>query len=76
MLLAARASRAFHEFMPMRFTQAEPGRVYRRSLYGPLLDIFMLDMRSYRGPNGEGLEESYWLAAYFLAYAGRGSSAN
>jgi len=66
LLLAARASRAFHEYMPMRFTQAEPGRVYRKISYGPLLDIFMLDMRSYRGPNGEGLEESYEPAAYFL----------
>ena len=34
--------------------------------YGPLLDIFMLDMRSYRGPNGEGREEAYGPAAYFL----------
>ena len=32
---------------------AEPGRVYRKISYGPLLDVFMLDMRSYRGPNGE-----------------------
>jgi alkaline phosphatase D len=31
-----------------------------------LLDVFMLDMRSYRGPNGEGREESYGPAAYFL----------
>ncbi len=66
LLLAARASRAFHEYMPMRFTQAEPGRVYRKISYGPLLDILMLDMRSYRGPNGEGLEESYGPEAYFL----------
>jgi len=66
LLLAARASRAFHEYMPMRFTQAEPGRVYRKISYGPLLDIFMLDMRSYRGPNGEGLDESYGPEAYFL----------
>ena len=40
--------------MPMRRTQAEPGRIYRKISYGPLLDVFMLDMRSYRGPNGEG----------------------
>ena len=66
LILAARASRAFHEYMPLRFTQAEPGRIYRRISYGPLLDVFMLDMRSYRGPNGEGLEESYGPAAYFL----------
>ena len=52
LLLAARASRAFHEYMPLRFTQTEPGRIYRKISYGPLLDVFMLDMRSYRGPNG------------------------
>jgi alkaline phosphatase D len=66
LLLAARASRAFHEYMPMRETLAEPGRVYRKISYGPLLDIFMLDMRSYRGPNGEGREPSYGPGAYFL----------
>ncbi len=54
MLLAARANRAFHEFMPLRRSQAEAGRIYRKISYGPLLDVFMIDMRSYRGPNGEG----------------------
>src|SRR5258707_13770649 len=54
LILAARASPAFHEYMPLRFTPTEPGRVYRKISYGPLLDVFMLDMRSYRGPNGEG----------------------
>ena len=52
LMLAARGARAFHEFMPTRQTFAEPGRVYRKIPYGPLLDLFMLDMRSYRGPNG------------------------
>jgi alkaline phosphatase D len=52
LLLAARGCRAFHDYMPMRETLAEPGRVYRKIAYGPLLDVFMLDMRSYRGPNG------------------------
>jgi alkaline phosphatase D len=46
--LVAHGNRAFHEFMPMRGTMAEPGRVYRRIAYGPLLDVFLLDMRSYR----------------------------
>jgi alkaline phosphatase D len=69
LILAARASRAFHEYMPLRFTQTEPGRVYRKISYGPLLDVFMLDMRSYRGPNGESQEESYGPAAYFLGPA-------
>jgi alkaline phosphatase D len=46
--LAARGCRAFHEFMPLRPTLAEGGRIYRKIPYGPLLDVFMLDMRSYR----------------------------
>jgi alkaline phosphatase D len=54
--LAARGCRAFHEFMPMRETLAEGGRIYRKIAYGPLLDVFLLDMRSYRGP--QGAEES------------------
>jgi alkaline phosphatase D len=49
--LAARGCRAFHEFMPIRETLAEAGRIYRKVGYGPLLDVFLLDMRSYRTPN-------------------------
>ena len=41
--LATRGRRAFHEFMPMR-----THGIYRKIAYGPLLDIFLLDMRSYR----------------------------
>ena len=51
-LLVARATRAFMEFAPMRaHGQDEEERVYRKIAYGPLLDVFVLDMRSYRGPN-------------------------
>jgi alkaline phosphatase D len=49
--LAAWGNRAFREFMPMRETMAEAGRIYRRIGYGPLLDVFLLDMRSYRTGN-------------------------
>ena len=49
--LAARGCRAFHEYMPMRETLAEAGRIYRKIPYGPLLDVFLLDMRSYRTPS-------------------------
>jgi alkaline phosphatase D len=31
-----------------------------------MLDVFMLDMRSYRGPNAENMQDSYGPAAYFL----------
>ncbi|MCA6106583.1 alkaline phosphatase D family protein [Bradyrhizobium cenepequi] len=47
-LLVARARQAFHEFMPMRAIPAQDGRVYRKIAYGPLLDVFLIDMRSYR----------------------------
>jgi alkaline phosphatase D len=66
LIMAARAARAFHEYMPLRTSIVEPGRIYRQISYGPLLDIFMLDMRSYRGPNGEGRETAYGPDAYFL----------
>jgi alkaline phosphatase D len=69
LLLAARASRAFHEYMPLRANPAESGRVYRKISYGPLLDVFMLDMRSYRGPNGEGREAAYGPAAHLFGPA-------
>src|SRR5258705_8992652 len=34
--------------MPMRAMPERDGRVYRKVSYGPLLDIFLIDMRSYR----------------------------
>ena len=55
-LLAARAARAFHDMTPIRHTPEEPGRVYRKIAYGPLLDVFFLDLRAYRGPNGPSME--------------------
>ena len=65
-LLAARAARAFHEMYPMRESIVEPGRVYRTLSYGPHLDVFMLDERSYRGPNGPNLQTTYGPDSYFL----------
>ncbi|MBS1807961.1 MAG: alkaline phosphatase D family protein [Acidobacteria bacterium] len=50
-LLAARARRAFLDYMPMRFDPLDPERVYRAYNYGPLVDVIMLDERSYRGRN-------------------------
>ncbi len=41
---------------PIRYTPAEPGRIYRKVSYGPLLDVFFIDLRSYRGPNGPSME--------------------
>ncbi|KIN62624.1 Alkaline phosphatase [Sulfitobacter noctilucicola] len=55
-VLAARAAKAFHEMTPLRITPSEPNRVYRKINYGPMLDVFFLDLRSYRGPNGPAME--------------------
>ncbi len=64
--LVARAGRAFHEFMPLRQSLTEPGRIYRKIGYGPLLDVFMLDMRSYRGGASDRLQTSYGPDSYLL----------
>ncbi|MDG4756488.1 alkaline phosphatase D family protein [Micromonospora sp. WMMD710] len=46
-VLAARASQAFHEWLPV----PDNGPLYRRLSYGPLLDVFVLDMRTHKDPN-------------------------
>jgi alkaline phosphatase D len=79
-LLAARAKRAMFEFTPLRPHPVESERVYRLARRGPLLDVFMLDMRSYRGLNSEnrqaeltdearilGAEQVAWLKRALLA---------
>lgn len=56
-LLIARGTRAFLDYAPMRpFDAREAQRVYRRFSHGPLLDVFVIDMRSYRGPNTDNLQ--------------------
>ena len=65
-LMTARAARAFHEMTPIRYTPAEPGRVYRKIAYGPLLDVFFIDLRSYRGPNGPSMETEMTPASRIL----------
>ncbi len=57
-VLAGRALQAFLEYAPMRHhARSDPTRVYRRIPYGPLLDVLMLDERSYRGPNSYNRQE-------------------
>ena len=66
-LLTARGARAFLEYSPMRpFDARESQRVYRSFSYGPLLELFVLDMRSYRGPNSANLETTPSDATAFL----------
>ena len=52
-VLAARGRRAFHEWLPTAPRRSDPdGRLYRRIGYGRLLDLFVIDMRTYKDPNG------------------------
>ncbi|MHB9849560.1 alkaline phosphatase D family protein [Streptomyces krungchingensis] len=52
-VLAARARRAFSEYFPLSTLRPgdKDGRVYRVMRHGPLLDVFVLDMRTYRNAN-------------------------
>ena len=66
-LLAARGQRAFLEYAPMRyFKQPEEQRLYRKIAHGPLLDVFVLDMRSYRGPNSANRQPEESSSTAFL----------
>lgn len=69
-VLAERAHRAWAEWQPTQL--AAGGRLYRKVPYGPLLDVFVLDMRSYKDPNPDawnpddsdgilGAEQTRWL---------------
>jgi alkaline phosphatase D len=53
-VLAARSLRAFGEYFPVSTLRRPDGRVYRVIHHGPLLDVFVLDMRSYRNANSPG----------------------
>lgn len=54
--LAARSVRAFREYFPVPTLQAAPDerRMHRVVRHGPLLDVFVLDMRSFRNANSPG----------------------
>ncbi|MFM9797287.1 alkaline phosphatase D family protein, partial [Streptomyces turgidiscabies] len=46
-VLAARARQAFSEYFPISTLRRPDGRVHRVQHHGPLLDVFVLDMRTY-----------------------------
>jgi len=50
-VLAARARRAFAEYTPNRLESNGDGRIYRKISHGPLLDVFVLDMRTHKNAN-------------------------
>lgn len=68
--LVARATRAFLEYAPLRWnTQEESERIYRHVPYGRDLDVFVIDMRSYRSPNTFNRQETPGPETEFLGRA-------
>ncbi len=65
-LLAARAKQAFMEYTPIRFDDIDPEQIYRSYKYGSNLEVFMLDERSYRGPNTANRQQQASAATAFL----------
>src|SRR5690606_17788126 len=51
--ISSRARRAFMEYQPIGINGDDPDRIHRALPYGPLVEIFAIDLRSYRGPNSE-----------------------
>lgn len=68
-VLAERARRAMLEYTPLRGSLEEPGRIYRSVPYGPSLEVFLLDARSYRGPNTVNDQEAPALETAMLGEA-------
>ncbi len=50
-VLAANARKAFLEYAPMRLARGDVPPIYRSCSYGPSLEVFAIDLRTYRGPN-------------------------
>jgi len=68
--LVANGTRAFLEYAPMRWSsQEESERVYRHIPYGRDLDVFVIDMRSYRAGNGCNVEPTADAATTYLGRA-------
>ena len=70
--LAGFAAQAWQEWQPVQPSEAVDGRLYRKIAYGPDLDLFVLDMRSYKDPNPDawspnspegvlGAKQTQWL---------------
>jgi alkaline phosphatase D len=57
-ILAQRSKQAFFEYSPLSLSLIDQKKIYRKISYGPLLDVFMLDGRSYRGPNDRVEQEA------------------
>ncbi|GAA3630644.1 alkaline phosphatase D family protein [Kineosporia mesophila] len=55
-VLKRRAYQAWTEYQPLSSKTVKEHQIYRKVSYGPTLDIFILDMRTYRNANTPGRE--------------------
>jgi alkaline phosphatase D len=68
-VLAARARQAFLEHYPIASEGGAGTRIYRSVPFGPLVDVFALDMRSYRGPNSDNRQPATGADTAFMGAA-------
>ena len=80
-VLKVRAYQAWSEFQPVTSATAEHHQVFRKVSYGPLLDVFVIDMRTFRDANSPdkqagatapdggilGTEQARWLVGALAA---------
>ena len=65
-VLAGYARQAFLEHYPVTMARRRDAPSYRSIPFGPLVEVFALDMRSYRGPNSPNLQEILTPESAFL----------
>jgi alkaline phosphatase D len=65
-ILAQRARQAFLEHYPVTMDRSEAASIYQSIPAGPLVEVFALDMRSYRAANSANLQETAGRDTAFL----------
>jgi alkaline phosphatase D len=68
-VLASRARQAFLEHYPIALDGTANTRIYRTVPFGPLVDVFALDMRSYRGANSDNRQPAAGADTGFMGSA-------
>lgn len=66
-VLVKRAGQAFREYAPIYWQDGSRSKpIYRKISFGKLLEVFVLDMRSFRGGNSDNLQTTESPATAFL----------
>ncbi|WP_426731523.1 alkaline phosphatase D family protein [Myxococcus faecalis] len=68
-VLGARARQAFFEYSPVGGAARAEGRIHRQLSQGPLLDVFIPDVRAFRGPNTLNRQTKQGPETAFLGHA-------